>query len=60
MGVTHREREGTGFPRNPTGVGFVVFAAKPQKQQTPPESTGTQVRAFHSLAQAMLTAGDTC
>jgi hypothetical protein len=50
---------GPGFHRNPIGVGFGVFAAKPQNQQTPPESPGTQARAFHSLAQAMLTAGDT-
>jgi hypothetical protein len=34
-GVTHRECEGTWFPRNPTGVGFVFFAATLQKTQTP-------------------------
>ena len=25
MGFTHKEHEGTGFPRNPIGVGFVFF-----------------------------------
>jgi hypothetical protein len=30
-------------------VGFVVFVAMPQKQQTPPEWAGTLLRAFFAL-----------
>jgi hypothetical protein len=30
-------------------VGFLFFAATPQKTETPPKSTGTQMRAFIRL-----------
>jgi hypothetical protein len=35
MGVTHKEREGTGFPRNPIGVVFVRFSTSSKNVQTP-------------------------
>jgi hypothetical protein len=57
MVVTHREREGTGFPRNPIGVGFVVFSTKSKTSNTPPEWAGTLLRAFPSRLQAELATG---
>jgi hypothetical protein len=46
MGFTYWEREGTGFPRNPMIVGYVVFSTKSKNQHTPLQSRGTLLRAF--------------
>jgi hypothetical protein len=59
MGVTHREREGIGFPRNPIGVGGKQCLATPNIAYPPPEWAGTHLRAFLSRLQAELATGDT-
>jgi hypothetical protein len=60
MRVTHKEREGTLFPRNPIGVGFVVFSTKSKNVQTPPEWAGTLLIGSFALRKQSHTAGDTC
>jgi hypothetical protein len=60
MGVTHREREGTLFPRNPIGVGFVGFCGFAAKTTNPTREHWHADACVYSLAQAMLTVGDTC
>jgi hypothetical protein len=60
MGVTHKEREGTLFPRNPIGVGDKKCLATPNISYPPPEWAGTLLRAFPSRLQAELATGETC
>jgi hypothetical protein len=59
MGVTCGCVREPGSLTLPFSVGFLFFAATPQKTETPPEWAGTLLRAFFRIAQAELTAGDT-